>query len=141
MMEKPQALWALVLGLMLAVTGCGSDGNNGSAGTGGSGGSAGTGGSAGSGGSSGTGGSGGIAPASSTCEAFCAATCEYGPLNPVADGYAGCLSNCLQFLPSYDDNCGPEAEAYIGCCEDNGCNCANASCFGVGNAWSACNGT
>ena len=37
MMEKPQALWALVLGLMLAVTGCGSDGNNGSAGTGGSG--------------------------------------------------------------------------------------------------------
>ena len=137
-MGKRRMMWALVFGSMLAITGCGEDGNGG-AGSGGSGGTGGSGGSGGTGGSAGTGGSGPSGPAVNTCEAFCAASCQYGPLDPAEDGYDACMSDCQDFLPTLaDDGCGPEAEAFIGCCEDNACNCGNADCIEENQAWNAC---
>ena len=65
-MDRKQVLWAVVLGLMLAITGCESDSDGGAAGSGGSGGS---GGSSGSGGSAGTGGVGGTGGTNSPPEA------------------------------------------------------------------------
>jgi hypothetical protein len=85
------------------------------------------------------GGGGSLGPATSSCEAFCAGSCVFGGLDPEEDGYAACMSDCLEFMPAFADDCGPEAEAYIGCCADHECNCGNQACFPAANAWSASN--
>jgi hypothetical protein len=47
----------------------------------------------------------------------------------------------LSGLPTLaDDGGSPEAEAFIGCCEDNACNCANADCIEESQTWNACSG-
>lgn len=140
-MCRQRSIWVLVLGAVLAMAGCGDDsgGGAGSGGSGATGGTGGTGADAGSGGSAGTGGTGLTGPAANTCEAFCAATCQFGALDPDETGVGQCLDDCATFQSTFLDDCGPEAEAFIACCEDNLCNCANANCLEVNQAWTACN--
>ena len=135
-MKKRQILWAIVFGSMLAITGCGDDpaesgggaGSGGTAGTGGSGGSAGTGGSAGSGGSNG-------GPSSSTCEAICSSSCVFDGVDPEGQQ---CLTNCQVGFAQFDDDCGPQADAYLGCIEAVNCDPEATQCQSEAVAWGTC---
>ena len=120
-MEKRQILWAIVFGSMLAITGCGSDG--------------GSGGSAGTDGSAGTNGGG---PSGSSCEAICSSTCAFEGVDPGDLDYETCVSQCETGLPQFDDNCGPELDAFLGCLEANGCDEDTGNCTSQGNAWGLC---
>jgi hypothetical protein len=48
------------------------------------------------------------------------------------------MTDCLESIPMFDDECGPEAEVYLGCCEDNACICEHPSCVDEADAWNAC---
>ena len=129
-MEKRQILWAIVFGSMLAITGCGDDESS-------NGGSAGSGGSAGADGSAGSGGSaappGG--PSNSTCEAICSSSCDLQGVDPeVGD----CLTQCEMFAPQFDDNCGSQADAFLGCIESVECNPDAGECQSEAIAWGTC---
>jgi len=133
-MKNRQILWAIVFGSMLAITGCGDDdGGTGDGGSSGSGGSAGAGGTAGTGGSAGTGGGGG--PASSSCEAFCNNTCSLMGVEP---DDPECLTSCQANVPQLDDECGPQADALVGCVESVGCEPGPGQCVSELTAWSTC---
>jgi hypothetical protein len=141
-MKKRQILWAIVFGSMLAITGCGDDGNggDGGSGTGGSGtGGSGTGGS-GTGGSgtggSGTGGSNG-GPSNSTCEAICASDCVLGDVasDPSFDE---CVAGCTQGFPDFNDDCGSQADAFLSCMESNNCDREATECQNEAIAWGSC---
>lgn len=140
-MKKRQILLAIVFGAMLAITGCGDDetggGNTGTGGSG-TGGANGTGGTAGNGG--GTGGTGGgTGSATSSCEAICGASCLFGGISPGGD-YDLCLSTCLSEAPEFDDDCGPQMDAYLGCLEANDCSPTAVNCLGQAQAWAECSG-
>jgi len=133
-MKQRQILWAIVFGSMLAITGCGDDeGGSGGSGTGGSGtGGSGTGGS-GTGGSAGTAGSNG-GPSSSTCEAICSSTCVLMGVDP-GEGFDECVMACGSV---FDDNCGPEADAFLACMAANDCDPEASACQNEGVAWGTC---
>jgi hypothetical protein len=116
-MKKRQIFWAIAFGSMLAFgAGCGDDGSTG--------------------GTGGTGGSGG-GPSTSTCEAICSSTCALGGVDPGAD-FNACVSECVSAVPQYDDECGSEADAYLGCIEANDCDPEVAECQNEAIAWGAC---
>jgi hypothetical protein len=135
-MKKKQILWAIVFGSMLAITGCGDDpvDNTGGAGSGGSGGSAGSGGSGGTGGSVGSGGNNG-GPSSSTCEAICTSSCVFNGVDP--DGQQ-CLTNCEVGLAQFDDECGPQADAFLDCIESVNCDPEATECQSEAIGWGTC---
>jgi hypothetical protein len=135
-MEKKRILWAIVFGSMLAIAGCGDDPaeNGGAAGSGGSNGSGGTGGTGGTGGSVGSGGSNG-GPSSSTCEAICSSSCEFEGVDP--DGQQ-CLTNCQIGFAQFDDECGPQMDAFLACIESVNCNPEATECQSEAIAWGLC---
>ncbi len=134
-MKKRQVLWAIVFGSMLAITGCGDDpvdgGGNGTGGTGGTGGTVGSGG---SGGSSGSGGSNGT-PSNSTCEAICSSSCVFGGVDPDTQQ---CLTQCQVGFAQFDDDCGPQADAYLSCIEAVNCDPEANQCQNEAIAWGTC---
>lgn len=133
-MEMKRFVWAIVLGAMLAMTGCGDDGDNG--GTGGSGGD--DSGSGGSGGDdSGTGGSNG-GTSNSSCEAICSSTCVFEGVDPTDVDYDTCVSQCTAGVPQFDDDCGPQLDAYLDCLEANDCNEETQNCNSEAIAWGTC---
>ena len=111
-MKKQQILWSIILGSMLAASGCGDDSTSGSGGTGGS-------------------------TLKGSCETICDSPCRLfervGPASPT------CLTDCTDV--GYDD-CEPETRALVACAERaQGGNCnvdPNPACGAEGDAWSAC---
>ena len=127
-MRKQQILWAIVFGSMLAITGCGDEGEGGG-GSSGSGGSAGSGGTAGSGGSAGSGGGSG----SGFCETLCSAC--------TSDAVAECIPQCeasLGQIPGEIDieSCPSELDAWAQCLGGNDCN--GDTCQSELEAWAFC---
>jgi hypothetical protein len=131
-MKKRRVLWAIVFGTMLAVTGCGDDGGGDSGG--------GDGGSSGTGGSTGTGGGNGSGPSSSTCEAICSSTCVFEGVDPGEGDFDQCASQCSAILPQYNDDCGPQMDAFLECLEANGCDDSTRNCDSQILAWGSCVG-
>jgi len=114
-MKRTNILCAIVFGSMLAITGCGDDGNGGAAG---------------SGGSNGT--------PSNTCEALCLSTCAYEGIDP-DQGYDACLGQCVSAFPDFgNDQCGPQFDAYLSCVEARNCNLQAAECQSALFAWGNC---
>ncbi len=121
-MNRKQIFWAIAIGAMLAITGCGDDSGNG----GGSGGDGGSGGSAGMGGSAGTGGG-----AGDFCETLCAAC---------GGGQAECASQCEQGIgeiPGELNDCPNELDALGNCLAANDCSDPNA-CQSEWTDWAVC---
>ena len=127
-MKKKQILWAIVFGSMLAITGCGDDPADGGSGTGGTPGTGGSGGSTGSGGMNG-------GPSSSTCEAICSSSCAFSGVDP--DGQQ-CLTNCQVGFAQFDDDCGPQADAYMECIEAVNCDPEANQCQSQALTWGTC---
>lgn len=131
-MKRKQILWAVLFGAMLAITGCGDEGSTesggGSGGTAGSGGSAGTGGTAGSGGMNG-------GTSSSTCEAICSSSCAYEGVDPEGQQ---CLTNCQVSFSQFDDDCGPQMDAFLNCFEGVNCDPDSNECQNEAVAWGFC---
>ena len=125
-MKKRQILWAIVFGSMLAITGCGDSGSSSPAGSGGT---------AGSRGSAGANGGGSSV---SSCEAICSSTCAFEGVDPGDLDYETCVSQCEIGVPQFDDNCGPELDAYLGCLEANDCDQDTLNCNSQGLAWATC---
>jgi hypothetical protein len=124
-MKKRQILWAIVLGSMLAITGCGDDETGGGNGTGATGGDG-----TGATGGGGTGATGGGGSASSTCEAIC---------GNCGAASADCESGCEEGLT--DDifaDCPSELNALSSCVEANGCQSLGFSCVTEYLAWISC---
>ena len=124
-MKKRQILWAIVLGSMLAVTGCGDDetggGGSGTGATGGDGTGA-----TGGGGTGATGGGGSL----SVCETIC---------GNCGAASADCESACDEGLT--DDifaDCPSELNALSSCVEANGCQSLVSSCLTEYLAWVSC---
>ncbi|MDH3623305.1 MAG: hypothetical protein OEQ49_05480 [Myxococcales bacterium] len=129
-MKKQHILLSIVFGSMLAITGCGGDGEG--DGTGGTNGTGATGG----GGTGATGGGGG--PSSSTCEAICSGTCDFEGVDPTAMEFEQCVSTCNEFLPQFNDDCGSQGDAYLSCLEDNECDEETQNCNNEAIAWGMC---
>ena len=115
-MEKRKILWAIVFGSMLAITGCGGNGDD----------------------DSGDGGSNGGGPSASSCEAICSSTCPFEGVDPGDLDYETCVSQCEIGLPQFDDNCGPQLDALLDCFEANDCNEETQNCNSQGDAWGTC---
>ena len=124
-MKKRRILWAVVLGSVLAITGCGGNGDDG-------GGSSGSGGSAGAGGSAGSGGVGG-AGAGNICDMFCA---DCGAATE------SCLSQCASIIGDVDrvdtSVCSDEIAAYRMCVQDNECQGLLFNCIEALSQWQQC---
>lgn len=110
-MKKRQILWAIVFGSMLAITGCGDDDT-------------------GSGGSDGA--------SKSSCEAICGSTCAFEGVDPTNMEFAECVSLCNESLPQFNDNCGSQGDALLGCLEANGCDENTENCNSQAIAWGLC---
>ena len=122
-MKKRQILWAIVFGSMLAITGCGDDGD-GSGGSTGTGGSAGSGGTAGTGGTAGSGGGG----AANICDTLCQ-SCG-------AVGADICQESCQD--DGSLDGCPSELATLTSCLEQNGCDIGFAQCAQQWTDWGLC---
>ncbi len=118
---KKQVFLAIALGSMLAITGCGDEGEDGTGGTAGTGASSGTGGSAGSGGGGG----------GDFCDVLC---------NSCAGGTGECLQDCNGGIGQVSgelDGCPSELETLGGCLGANDCTSADA-CDAEWTAWLTC---
>jgi|GEM_PF-6344704 len=113
-MKKRQILWAIALSSALAA--CGD--NNGPTGSGGSGGS-------------------NAGPSNSSCEAICASPCVLGGVDP-STGMRECVSGCQAGAPQFDDDCGSEADAFLGCVEAEACDENAQNCNSQRLDWSNC---
>lgn len=130
-MKKQHILLSIVFGSMLAITGCGGDGEG--DGTGGTNGTGATGG----GGTGATGGGGG--PSSSTCEAICGSSCVFGGITPGGD-FGACVNLCNTEAPEFNDNCGPQMESYLDCLFANECSILSLECVDQAQDWDDCQG-
>ena len=119
-MKKQRILLSIVFGSMLAITGCGGDGDG-----------------DGTGATNGTGatGGGGSNP-SNTCEAFCGSSCVIEGIDPGED-FDNCLSACGIV---FDDECGSQAQAFVDCYESVDCddNAAESQCQSQAISWGQC---
>ena len=122
-MKKRQIFWAITFASMLAITGCGDEGEGGAGGTAGSGASAGSGGSAGSAGSGGGGGG-------DFCDVLCSAC---------GGGQAECQQGCDQGIgqiPGELDGCPSELDTLGRCL--GGTDCDSDACEAEWTAWITC---
>jgi len=111
-MRKRQIFWAIVFGSMLAITACGDEG-----------------------GSNGPDGA-----SKSSCEAICGSTCEFEGVDPAELDFDQCVSVCNESLPQFNDNCGSQGDALLGCIEANGCDENTDNCNSQAIAWGSCIG-
>lgn len=115
-MNKRQILWAIVLGSMLAITGCGDEG-----------GSSGDGGSSGTGGTAGTGGGNG----GDFCTTLCGA-CGGGQ----ADCEQACELGFGSIPPQFLESCPSELQTMANCFGANDCD--SSVCDSEVTAWTTC---
>ena len=118
-MKKQQIVWAIVFGSMLAIGGCGDEAGDGTGGTGGNGGN-------------------GNGPSATTCEAICGSTCAFEGVDPSDMDYDQCVSDCNQGLPQFNDDCGSQADAYLGCLEGHNCDAESTQCQSEAIDWGRC---
>ena len=64
-------------------------------------------------------------PSGSPCEAICLSSCVLQGVDPET---AECLTQCQATIPMFDDNCGAQADAYLGCLEGVNCNTDASDC-------------
>ncbi len=100
-MKMERILLSIIFASMLAITGCGGDGEG-----------------DGTGATNGTGATGGGDP-SNSCEAFCGSRCTFMDVDP-GDNFDACVNQCST-IPGFDDQCGSEAQAVVSCLEANDC--------------------
>ncbi|MGB5286456.1 MAG: hypothetical protein WBN29_18255 [Polyangiales bacterium] len=74
-------------------------------------------------------------PSGSPCEAICLSSCVLQGVDPET---AECLTQCQATIPMFDDNCGAQADAYLGCLEGVNCNTDASDCQAQAIAWATC---